>query len=303
MKTGSFPSRRLLPIRAFQMHLTHYDPAWVKRKAVEKRFNMKLALEVVDRAAAAGFTHLIIDIEDAVRYKSHPELRRPYSVPISELAKLAARARSRGLDVIPKSNFSQSPLHRHNHWFRPHHDLFDAPLYFRRAFRIIDEIRRACRPKRFFHIGMDEDHERSHRQYVRAIKALSAGLRKRGLRAVIWNDTAERWNRAEVYAEKCLAAEARIPRSVVEVVWDYHGVRPDVFKRLRRRGFEVWVAPGWNPVQIAKMHAAAVRAGARGIVFTLWIPCRPGNRGRFLARIAQMAELRGKGELRESYRR
>jgi len=294
MKTTPVRPRRLLPIRAFQLHLTHYDPMWVKRKAVERRFNMKLALEVVDRAAAAGFTHLIVDIEDAVRYASAPQLRRSYSAPMRDLATLAARARARGLDVIPKSNFSQSPLHQHNHWFRPYHDLFDSPEYFRRAFRIIDEIRRACRPKRFFHIGMDEDHERSHAQYVRAIKALSAGLKRRGLRAVVWNDTAEQWNRAEVYAEKCQAAEARIPRSVVEVVWDYHGVRADVFRRIRRRGFELWVAPGWKEEQIGRMHAAALRAGARGIVFTLWIPCQPKNRGRFLARIAQMAALTGR---------
>jgi hypothetical protein len=81
---------------------------------------------------------------------------------------------------------------------------------------------------------------------------------------------------------------------VVEVVWDYHGVRRDVFRRIRRRGFELWVAPGWKDDQIAGMHAAALAAGAKGIVFTLWIPCQPRNRPRFLARIGQMAALTGR---------
>jgi len=44
--------------------------------------------------------------------QSHPELARPYTAPMRDLATLARRAHQRGLDVVPKINFSQS------HWIR-----------------------------------------------------------------------------------------------------------------------------------------------------------------------------------------
>lgn len=94
--------------------------------------------------AAAGYTALVVDCEDAVRYRSHPELARSYTAPMRDLVTLARRAHQHGLDVVPKINFSQSHWHFHNHWFRPHHLLFDNAEYWRRAFRIIDELIRVC---------------------------------------------------------------------------------------------------------------------------------------------------------------
>src|SRR5713226_10417954 len=99
---------RPLPLRAYLLHLTHYDTAWCRRKARERRFSLRLALEAVDAMAAAGYTTLVVDCEDAVRYQSHPALARPYTAPMRDLATLAQRARQRGLDVVPKIKFSQS---------------------------------------------------------------------------------------------------------------------------------------------------------------------------------------------------
>jgi len=135
---------------------------------------------------------------------------------------------------------------------------------------------------------MDEDHERSTVQYVRAIRTLRDGLRRRGLKAVIWNDTAYPMGRRWVHAEKSLRAEADLPRDVVQVLWDYDRVQPEILRRLRRRGFEVWAAPGRDPAQIARWHDAVRRVGGRGLLITLWIPCRPRNRRRILDRIRQL---------------
>jgi hypothetical protein len=63
---------RPLPVRAYLLHLTHYDPSWCRRKAWERQFSLRLALEAVDAMAAAGYTTLVVDCEDAVRYQSHP---------------------------------------------------------------------------------------------------------------------------------------------------------------------------------------------------------------------------------------
>ena len=275
-------------MRAYLLHLSHYDPSWYKRKASERRFSIDLALDVVEAMAACGYTTLVVDCEDGVRYRSHPELARRYSAPMRDLATLARRARSVGLDVVPKINFAQSHWHFHNHWFRPYHLLFDNAEYWRRAFRIIDELIAACEPRRYFHVGMDEDHERSTVQYVQAVRTLCAGLRRRGLRTLIWNDTAHADGRRAVHAEKSLRAETTLPREIVQVVWDYTSFQPDILKRLRRRGFEVWAAPGQEPSQIRKWHDALRRIGGTGLLFTLWVPCRPRNRKRILERVHQL---------------
>jgi hypothetical protein len=237
---------------------------------------------------AAGYTTLVVDCEDTVQYRSHPELARPYTVPMQDLETLSRHARRCGLDVVPKINFAQSHYHCHNHWFRPHHLLFDNAEYWRRAFRIIDELIRACRPRRYFHVGMDEDHDRSTVQYVRAVRALQDGLRRRRLKAMIWNDSAYPTGRRWVHAEKSLRAEAHLPRDVVQVVWDYDRFQPQILRRLRGRGFEVWAAPGRDPTHIARWYDGIQRVGGRGLLLTLWVPRRPRNRRRILDRIRQL---------------
>jgi hypothetical protein len=209
------------------------------------------------------------------------------------LAALAARARRHGLDVIPKLNFAQSARHQHNHWFRPHHDRFDDDEYWRRAFLIVDELIRACRPRRFFHVGMDEDHDRSTEQYVAAVRRLRAGLRRRGLRTVMWNDTAHFYGRRWVHAEKCLRAEPALPRDVVQMIWDYSAVHPDIVRRLRRRGFTVWAAPGRTAPLVQGWREALLRHGGTGMVMTTWAACRPANRARLLGPVDALGRLYG----------
>ena len=281
---------RAVPIRGYLIHITHYDPSWVKRKAREKPFDLGVGLEVVEAMADAGLNLLVVDCADGVTYKSHPELKRSYSAPMAHVRRLAAQARKHDIEVVPKLNFAQSALHQHNHWFRPHNALFDNGEYWRRAFQLADELIEACEPPRFFHIGMDEDHDRSHAQYAAAICTLRDGLRERGLRAVMWKDQ-QSYAAADVHAEKSRAAEARIPRDVVQVVWHYHTVLTDVVRRLRRKGFDVWGAPGRDPDQVRGWRDAILRYGGTGLLLTRWVPCRPGNRAELLRQIRMLGPI------------
>ena len=83
-------------------------------------FDINLALELVDEMYKAGLNLLVIDCADGVRYKSHPELARKYTVPMSHLKKLVKRANEKGIEVVPKLNFAQSRFHCHNHWMYPY---------------------------------------------------------------------------------------------------------------------------------------------------------------------------------------
>jgi hypothetical protein len=275
------PKSQRLPVRAFLLHLTHYDPVWCKKKAREKRFDLDLALEIVESMSRVGMNLLVVDCADGVVYKSHPELRRPYSAGMRALETIARRAEKLGIEIAPKLNFSQGS-ECHNLWFRPHNFPFDTPEYWKHATALIDELIKVCRPKRFFHIGMDEDFGRSHAQYIRAILTLRNILKRRRLRPVIWNDSFMMGGPYEVFGEKCMAAEKKIPKDVVQVPWCYSAPQPKIVARLAGQGFDVWGAPGSKPEQAELWKKALLRYGGKGILLTRWIPCRPANRRELL---------------------
>ena len=277
-------------VRGFLIHITHYDPEWCRLKSREKRFDLNVGLEVIDAIVEAGLNLLIIDCGDGVKYESHPELAREYTVPMTHLGRLVNRAQEKGIEVVPKLNFSHSSLHRHNDWFRPYNEFFDNDEYWRIAFELIDELVQTCRPRRFFHIGMDEDHDRAHSQYIEAIVRLWDGLRERGLRPIIWNDSSH-GGRALVHAEKSQAAEKKIPKDIVQVVWDYSHAQPDVVGRLVSEGFEVWGAPGESPEQVSKWRQIILRCGGQGLLGTMWVPCRRSNRSKLIQLIRTVGPI------------
>ena len=92
----------------------------------------------------------------------------------------------------------------------------------------------------------------SHSFSCRSIKKFRTGLRKRGLRTVIWNDSS-RPKGALVHAEKSMAAEPKIPKDIVQVPWDYQKARPAIVRRLVDYGFDVWGAPGREKGQILSL--------------------------------------------------
>ena len=282
--------RKVLPIRAFLLHVTHYDPLWCRRKNREKPMDVPLALEIVDAMAAAGMNTLIIDCADGVKYKSHPELKRPYSIAMRSLKRIASAAARSGIEVVGKLNFARSHYHQHNQWFRPHTKLFDTEAYWKLAFEVIDELIAELRSTRFFHVGMDEDHNRSYTQYAAAVNILRDGLKKRRLRTVMWNDCVDR-PAFQCHAEKARAAERSIPRDVVQVPWDYSKVQPAVIRRLARKGFDVWGAPGGTEEHVRAWRDALLRIGGKGILLTRWIPCRPGNRKGLLSMVRDLGPL------------
>lgn len=169
-------------------------------------------------------------------------------------------------------------------WFRPHNGLFDRQEYWQHAFEVIDEILAQLQPCTYFHIGMDEDHWRSYTQYVEAIKTLHAGLKERGLRTMIWNDSARGWPEAHIHLEKSVYAESRIPTEITQIVLDYAAaVDRTIFERVRDAGFSTWGAPGDTNIQTMKAVLSETRC--QGLIMTRWIPCIEANREKLLARV------------------
>ena len=290
------PDTKALPMRGYLLHLTHYDPHWCSIKSDEKPFDLVVAVEVVGALAEEGFNLLTIDCADAVQYQSHPELARHYTVPMGQLETLAAAARERGIDVVPKLNFSRSQYHHHNDWMlgpeESWHDHFDDEPYWKKAFELIDELIGVCQPQHFFHVGMDEDHDRSYAQYIEAIEALHAGLKQRNLRTIIWNDTPIDYAPGLIHAEKSLTAEEAIPRDIVQIIWDYGSVTADGVKRICELGFDLWGAPGARDRdQVTRFRDAVLTHGGKGLFMTTWSPCHKSNRDRLLGSIHEMGPI------------
>jgi len=285
------PTADGLPIRGYLMHISHYDPVWCEAKDTEKPYDLDVGLDLVDAMAEAGLNLLVVDPKDGLRYQSHPELARHYSVEMDTLAALRDRAETRGIEMAIKLNFSQSQLHQHNHWFRPHHKLFDRDEYWDKAFEIVDELIEVARPRRFFHVGMDEDHWRSYRQYVAAIHSLRDRLAERKLRTLIWNDTGSDWPEAEIHRDKSLLAEQEGPRDVIHVLWDYQRVDTAILRRIRDAGLDLWGAPGPKAELAAKMRDELLAVGGSGMLLTRWKPCIAENRDSLLEHIATIGPI------------
>jgi len=277
-----------LAFRGLLLHVSHYDPAWCRTKRRERPFDPDVGLDVVAAMADAGMNLLIVDCADGVAYQGHPELERPYTAPMKSLATLCQAAHERGIDVVPKLNFAKSGRNLHDMWMRPHWDpiswLKDLDTYWQVAGDLIGELVAVCRPRRFFHIGMDEDHYRSVRQYVAAIKTLRKMIRACGLRTVIWNDSCHdsMGAVAQVHADKCRAAEDLLPHDVVHTLWDYVRAHPGIAKRVVGKGFTLWGAPGPCSENVRQWRRALLSAGGTGMIMTCWKKCNRRHRAELL---------------------
>lgn len=279
-----------LHFRGYLLHLTHYDPPWWANKNREEPFDPQVAEEVLDALVEQGFNMLMIGVSDGVRYKSHPELARHYSQPMSILRKLAEQARQRGLQVVPKLNFSRSEVNRHSEWMikpgEAWHEHFDDEYAWKLGFDVIDEIIQATQPERFFHVGMDEDHSRSIQQFTDAIFTLRKGLKKRRLRTVTWSDSSLDYPSGQVYREKSEAAEKELPSDVVRILWNYWAVPRKEFRQIRKQGLELWGAPGAQTEdQLVRFRDELISAGGTGLIMTHWKPCTVAHREELLDRI------------------
>jgi len=273
-------AKQPLAAKGLLIHVSHYDPKWCDDKAVERPFDVEVALDIVDAMGDVGMNTLVVDVADGVKYRSHPELRRHYSVPLRDLGRLADAAHRRDIDVVPKLNFAKSGRNLHDTWMHPYSDARrwtqGLDRYYAVAADCIAELVDAMHPTRFFHVGMDEDHHRSHAQYVDAVRTLRKIVKRHRLRTVVWNDSCHfrRTMLAQVHADKCRDAEDHLPRDVVHVLWDYARAHPGIVRRIAGKGFEVWAAPGADLRQVKAWR----RAPVTGVLLTAWVKCDRTNR-------------------------
>ncbi len=189
------------PYRPF---LTFDDPTWDV---------------LLKEMAAAGMNMVIIDLGDAVKYESHPEIAVRNAWSTEKLRAELAKIRKLGMEPIPKLNFATT----HDIWMGEYSRMVSTKKYYEVCRNLISEVIDLFDQPRFFHLGMDEEtpgyQGRFDYMVVRQndlwwgdLYFYIGEVEKKGVRAWIWSDYA--WHHPELFFKK-------MPKSVLQSNWYY----------------------------------------------------------------------------------
>jgi hypothetical protein len=182
-------------------------------------FEQEMWEEVLGRMAEAGMNMVVIDLGDAVKYESHPEIAVDGAWTPGKLRRELRKARRLGLEPIPKLNFSAC----HDAWLGPYSRMLSTDTYYGVCSDLIAEVSELFDTPRFFHLGMDEENAFYQRfwEYVvvrqfdlwwHDLFFLVEQVEKAGARAWVWSDYV--WDDPGVFL-------ARMPTSVLQSNWTY----------------------------------------------------------------------------------
>lgn len=174
---------------------------------------------VTGEMAEAGFTHLVIDLGEAIQYESHPELAVKGSWTPEHLRTELDRIRSLGMTPLPKLNFSTS----HDGWLGVYGRQVSTPPYYQVCGDLIAEVSALFDTPEFFHLGMDEEtpEMQASREHVVVRRGnvwwhdlgfLCDRVREAGVRPWVWSDPA--WSHPDEFY-------ARMPKDVLQSNWYY----------------------------------------------------------------------------------
>lgn len=108
---------------------------------------------ILEEAPKAGVNTIVLDINDGIKFASHPELGLKDAWSRDKLRREIARIREAGMVAIPKLNFSTA----HSMWLGVYHRMTSSNEYYRVANDLIREIGELFDTPEYIHIGMDEE--------------------------------------------------------------------------------------------------------------------------------------------------
>ena len=183
------------------------------------RFDEKVWRTVTDRMVQVGMNMVIIDLGEAVRFPSHPELAVKDSWDIERFRKELVRLRSMGLEPIPKLNFSTA----HDTWLKQYERMVSTEKYYQVCADLIRDVAEIFDRPRFMHLGYDEETDGHQRKYKYCVVRQGdlwwhdflwfvKETEKTGMRPWIWSDYV--WHHPDLFF-------SRMPKSVLQSNWYY----------------------------------------------------------------------------------
>lgn len=258
--------------------------------------------DLVDMLAKAGANTVVIDVGEGMKYKSHPELAIKGSWSHDRMREELARIREKGMEPIPKLNFSAT----HDRWLGPYSRMLSTDTYYKVCADVIAEAIEVFDGPPLFHLGMDEEtarHQSSYRHVVirqhglwwHDFLYLVDQVEKGGARAWIWSDYV--WNHPEKFWEN-------MPKSVLQSNW-YYGTNfsddnkmTKAYKELDAHGYDqVPTGSNWSSdrnmmltMKYARTHIAPNRL--KGLFMAPWHPTMAKDREPHEEAIKQLAAAR-----------
>ena len=221
------------------------------------RFDRPLWEEHTKELREAGVDTLIIDVAEALEYKSHPEISAKGALTHDEMRKEVERLKAMGFEVIPKLNFSAS----HDVWLGEYSRMLSTSIYYKVCRDLIEEVAEVFRPNHF-HLGMDEETMGNQRNQMIAIVRqhelwwhdfyyLVECVERVGARPWIWADYF--WH----YPEECIE---KMPKSVVMCGWYYwkcfsEETKASEFRQKMLAGFSRLSELGYDQMPTASVWA------------------------------------------------
>ena len=180
---------------------------------------------VVDFIAERKYNMLVVDVGDGVKLDSHPEIAAPDAWSKEFLRKKLDELRAKGIEPIPKMNFSCC----HNVWQKEWRYKIGLSQYMDFARDIITEVCELFGNPRFFHLGLDEETYEHQAKYGIAIVRNEP---------VFWKDAyalfdicekngARPWVFSDYFIHHPEIFEKRMPKSVIQSNWYYGAFNPD----------------------------------------------------------------------------
>lgn len=186
---------------------------------------------ILEEAPKAGFNSFLLEVGDGIAYHSHPEISLPDAWSHGQVRKELARCREKGMEVIPKVNFSTG----HNLWMKQYARMTSSDLYYKFAADIIREIYEVFAHPQYIHIGMDEEDInmmknspyaccRHGELYWHDLRYLVDCVADTGATPVIWYDAA--FVHPEEYRKRFDINE------VLLCPWYYWSLKPENFTKM-----------------------------------------------------------------------
>ncbi len=272
-------------IRAMLLHLSYNQ--WRDRPSKDVvygysdrlRFDKPVFDEAVALMARLRMNMVLLDLGDAVRYRSHPEIAVKGALSPTQLKALLDQCRGVGVEPIPKLNFATT----HDVWLKQYGKMVGTEAYDEVCNDLIAEVMTLFDGPRFFHVGMDEetighcrglelDHIilREGKAWLDAVKRLDEMVRRHGARTWMWGDPL--WPDRE-------GSRPAIPRRILLSDWNYGDRKTFPTSTLiEKLGYDnVPAAANWTVDENASLYArfAARTLAPRknpGMMMTVWNP-------------------------------
>jgi len=250
--------------------------------------------QATDYAAARNLNMIVVDVAEGLAYPSHPELSIDGSWSAEKLAGEVARLRAKGLEVVPKLNFSTV----HNGWLKQYRRQITTSGYYRLCEDLIRDVHEVFGSPRYIHLG-GNDEFRMHAHPYQYFVAREGNLYKQDFlhlvktvedlnaRAWAWCDYG--WTHPEfwTWCPKSVLLSNRLGDA------NRHGFEPgdqklDTLKSVkieddkRIPAFRDIAAAGFDQVpcgtagtvaSVVKLGREAASSGLKGFMVAPWAPC------------------------------